>query len=50
MNSNYEGAEINKEDGQGLVLKLEAVSINDAESCYSDDRQERAEKIFTSEQ
>lgn len=38
MDSNYEDAEINGEDGQGLVLEMEA------ESCYSDGRQERAAK------
>lgn len=38
METNYEDAEINGEDGQGLVLGMEA------ESCYSDGRQERAEK------
>lgn len=44
MDSSSEDAEINGEDEQGLLFEMEAVSMNDAESCYSDGRQERAAK------
>lgn len=42
VDSSSDDAEMNGEDGQGLLFEMEAVSTNDAESCHSDGRQERA--------
>lgn len=41
MDCNDEGGEINGDDGQGLLLQMDAVCLKDAESCCSYSGQER---------
>lgn len=44
MDCNDEGGEINGDDRQGLLSQMDAVCLNDAESCCSYSGQERVEE------